>query len=506
MDAKLCILLLAFPTLFGSKLFAQDSTNTHFFPYKTGDFWVYEEYDQSKQEIVNEKKYQVYADSMDSSGTRWVYIETDDNSRKDSVYYKVRDNGDVYSTEYVDTELLVLKLEETGLDEDWVGRGQPVHEEFYAVFVLKYIGERPLFGASRKQRLIGLVNAKDTSFVAGGIDVSEDNWMEGFGVTARGGNEGGNIWYMKGAWKGGTVYGDTTFNRIVVDTLRTDFFPYRTGDFWVYDIIRNFGNPTTEKVKYRAYADSMDGEGTRWVSVEKNINGAIDSVYYKITEDGDVYSDDLVDTEMLKFKLNGVAKNDYWVGGELENGNYGVYEVRNIGIQDIVDTYQFVSEERSINFYEMQDTLNCCATEKLREYWVAGFGVTSVTYFEKPNAVYWGARGIYKNGQVYGDTTFAVITSNEPEQEAPNAFNLRQNYPNPFNPSTNIQFELPFNSTVSLLVYDVLGREVATLVNGNFPAGKHTIRFDASTLANGMYLYKLRVDNQEIVRKMTLIK
>ncbi len=80
------------------------------------------------------------------------------------------------------------------------------------------------------------------------------------------------------------------------------------------------------------------------------------------------------------------------------------------------------------------------------------------------------------------------------------------NYPNPFNPTTNINFTLPQKSVVSLIVYDVLGREVATLVNGNLPAGKQTIRFDASTLANGMYLYKLRVGNQEIVRKMTLIK
>jgi len=110
----------------------------------------------------------------------------------------------------------------------------------------------------------------------------------------------------------------------------------------------------------------------------------------------------------------------------------------------------------------------------------------------------------YENGNSL--ELLSIPVSNEYQTEIPTQNKLLQNYPNPFNPSTNIQFELPFTSTVSLLVYDVLGREVATLVNGNFPAGKHTIRFDASTLANGMYLYKLRVDNQEIVRKMTLIK
>lgn len=80
------------------------------------------------------------------------------------------------------------------------------------------------------------------------------------------------------------------------------------------------------------------------------------------------------------------------------------------------------------------------------------------------------------------------------------------NYPNPFNPTTNITFTLPRKGTVSLVVYDMLGREVATLVNGELPSGEQTFRFDASSLANGMYLYKLKTAHQVIVKKMTLIK
>jgi hypothetical protein len=80
------------------------------------------------------------------------------------------------------------------------------------------------------------------------------------------------------------------------------------------------------------------------------------------------------------------------------------------------------------------------------------------------------------------------------------------NYPNPFNPTTNITFNLPNKSTVSLIVYDMLGREVASLLNEAKPAGEHTVRFDASTLANGIYLYQLRVGDQQIIKKMTLIK
>lgn len=81
-----------------------------------------------------------------------------------------------------------------------------------------------------------------------------------------------------------------------------------------------------------------------------------------------------------------------------------------------------------------------------------------------------------------------------------------QAYPNPFNPTTNITFTLPDKATVSLIIYDMLGRKVATLVDGELAAGEQTFRFDASNLANGMYLYELRTAHQVIVKKMTLIK
>jgi len=81
-----------------------------------------------------------------------------------------------------------------------------------------------------------------------------------------------------------------------------------------------------------------------------------------------------------------------------------------------------------------------------------------------------------------------------------------QNYPNPFNPTTQITFTLPEQSDVALVVYDMLGREVARLVDEVLPAGEQTVRFDASHLANGVYIYRLNANQQERVRMMTLIK
>ncbi|MCJ7554712.1 MAG: T9SS type A sorting domain-containing protein, partial [Ignavibacteriaceae bacterium] len=88
----------------------------------------------------------------------------------------------------------------------------------------------------------------------------------------------------------------------------------------------------------------------------------------------------------------------------------------------------------------------------------------------------------------------------------PGTFALGQNYPNPFNPSTTINFALPQTSNVVLKVYDVLGREVATLLNGEKAAGNYEVNFDASQFASGMYIYTLQAGNFSTSKKMMLMK
>lgn len=91
-------------------------------------------------------------------------------------------------------------------------------------------------------------------------------------------------------------------------------------------------------------------------------------------------------------------------------------------------------------------------------------------------------------------------------EELPQEFALGKNYPNPFNPSTNIEYALPQEVAVSLKVYDALGREVATLVNSIQPAGKYTVRFDASRLSSGVYFYRMQSGSYVNVQKMLLVK
>ena len=103
----------------------------------------------------------------------------------------------------------------------------------------------------------------------------------------------------------------------------------------------------------------------------------------------------------------------------------------------------------------------------------------------------------------------SVVTSvNRPLSPKPQACTLYQNYPNPFNPTTVISFELPTESLVSLRVYDLLGREVATLMNGKEQPGRHQLVFDASNyrLSTGLYIVVLKAGENQLVRKMMLVK
>jgi hypothetical protein len=101
-----------------------------------------------------------------------------------------------------------------------------------------------------------------------------------------------------------------------------------------------------------------------------------------------------------------------------------------------------------------------------------------------------------------------LFTDVEDEQLLPTEFALLQNYPNPFNPSTVISYQLPVSSKVTIKVYDILGNEVATLVNEEKPAGVYNVEFGSksSELSSGIYFYKLTAGDYVATKKMILIK
>jgi len=102
--------------------------------------------------------------------------------------------------------------------------------------------------------------------------------------------------------------------------------------------------------------------------------------------------------------------------------------------------------------------------------------------------------------------TFTLISVGVEDEIVVNSFNLAQNYPNPFNPTTNIKYSLAERSAVSLIVYDILGNEIATLVNTTQSVGDYDINFDAANLASGLYIYTLKAGSFTSTKKMMLLK
>ena len=99
-----------------------------------------------------------------------------------------------------------------------------------------------------------------------------------------------------------------------------------------------------------------------------------------------------------------------------------------------------------------------------------------------------------------------VATGIENISVAPTTYSLSQNYPNPFNPNTKIQFSITKEAFVTLKVYDMLGREVETLVNGEKGSGTYEVSFDASTLSSGVYFYTINAKDFNKVKKMILLR
>jgi hypothetical protein len=126
------------------------------------------------------------------------------------------------------------------------------------------------------------------------------------------------------------------------------------------------------------------------------------------------------------------------------------------------------------------------------------------SYYDRNNAAgtfSYRLKQIDRDGKFFYSRAVEVVLTSMPSE-----FGLDQNHPNPFNPTTSIGFDLPEESYVDLTVYNIIGQEVARLVNSVLPAGHHAVSFDASALPSGMYFYRLDAGPYTSIKKMTLLK
>ncbi|MGH2575519.1 MAG: Omp28-related outer membrane protein, partial [Ignavibacteria bacterium] len=201
--------------------------------------------------------------------------------------------------------------------------------------------------------------------------------------------------------------------------------------------------------------------------------------------------------------------------------NYVILESNLIYYQSGYTEYGCYGGSNYVHKHVVRDMVNGPTGELLNSggTWNQGQTITRNLNYTVNNS--WNASNselgvfVYKQGNSLSTDSYVQQTKKEPvtggtgisnENEIPRVYSLSQNYPNPFNPTTNIKFSLPKDGNASLKVYDMLGNEVASFVDGFLKAGVYNAEFDGANFSSGVYLYKLVSKDFVDTKKMILIK
>jgi len=285
-----------------------------------------------------------------------------------------------------------------------------------------------------------------------------------------------------------------------------NFFPHKTGDMWEYRFFE-MGDPVSWYDTLQSFIifDSTDSKGIIHVTqYSRHINPIMypDTTRYWIdTLNHYVYGRAINTDSTLIYKLN-AQKGEKWI----DTVNHIIVKVLDKW-EDIIFSKQ--TTFMRIGYYlggNIDDTLSWFAiSENIR---ADGFGLIYSVGFESAGEI--NLIGAVINGIYYGDTTLVSVKDNK--NFLPLSIKLYQNYPNPFNPSTTISFELSERSNISLVIYDVLGREIYKLIdNKQISAGSHYavwngVHQNGNKAASGIYFYRLVTNRQSLSHSMILLK
>jgi hypothetical protein len=172
-----------------------------------------------------------------------------------------------------------------------------------------------------------------------------------------------------------------------------------------------------------------------------------------------------------------------------------------------------ISEINNFGFYVLRKGEGESQFAELPNSFVAGHGTTNEPQFYSwsDNFILTGStqyrlKQVDLDGAAHFTEPITVSSPTDVKGTEPIMFKLEQNYPNPFNPSTTIEYTLPSRASVTLKLYDVVGREVMTLVSGIQDGGSHSVRVDASSIASGVYFYRLNTGNITSLKKMVVMR
>ena len=351
-----------------------------------------------------------------------------------------------------------------------------------------------------------------TSFSLGGIKVTKStnagvNWSTPSNVSdATGGVQGSDICISRDGqvnvvWLGFSSDAEVTFDRSVNggDNFGTDQI-ITTGTF-------PFGLPNDVNTFPTIASDNSTGPRGGWIYIAfaDNRNGDCDIFLVKSTDAGTTWSTPL----RINNDPVGNGKIQYWPTIAVNNqGNIAVLfmDSRNTADNTIVEAYVARSYDGGVTF-----TNELLSTEPSPTL-IPGSNVRFGDYIDLDYAgkrlvpVWTDERAGGFNQEIFTSEIDELLPVSGNNGNIPNEFTLEQNYPNPFNPNTRISFSLPKAGELKLEIYSALGTLVKTIASGSFPAGKHTMNFNAGSLASGVYFYKLTAGEFTQTRSMILVK
>jgi hypothetical protein len=235
-----------------------------------------------------------------------------------------------------------------------------------------------------------------------------------------------------------------------------------------------------------------------------HVAGTYDGTSMKVYVDGDMAAQ-----SAITFTIGNAVNSNLLVGespgftGRVFNGKIDEVRIWNVArtqsqIQSTMNT--ILSEE----YYSTSDS-------GLVGYWRLDEGTGQIAEdlsFYVNNATLGTSTNPDASDPIWVQANILIVNVEDEsiDNPIPIKFSLEQNYPNPFNPSTKISWQSPISSHQSLIIYNVLGKEIETLVNEYMPAGKYEIIFNADGLPSGVYFYQLKADSFIETRKMILIK
>ncbi len=295
----------------------------------------------------------------------------------------------------------------------------------------------------------------------------------------------------------------TTIKSIPIPTDLYNYYPLKIGNKWIYNAVTYIDDFPTQiiygTIVREVTRDSIASNGHKYFLIKQQYQQNSYNYYeYYLeridTATGKVFRYD----ELYGLPNNEIPIDDLTaeVGDTIHSGRFGYYPPYTPTI--LIDQNYFTNwdlkKPRKV-FY--QDVLGTPIYSLSMS-----FGLDSLYYSFDFGYTTWDLRGCIINGIVYGDTVLSV----EEKDIIVKEHKLNQNYPNPFNPTTRISWQTPAGSWQTLKVYDILGNEVATLVDEYRDAGKYEITFNASNLASGVYFYRLKAGNFIETKKMILLR